>query len=350
MKENLKRWKGIIAFVVAIAMICGVFAAVVSKNSVHHTVYAANSEKTIIMQIGSNNMIVDGKEQVIDSDSNVMPMILFGRTLVPIRSVVEAMGGSVEWNNATKEITLKCNHDVIKLTLNYTEAFVNGDKKTLDVAPTSKNNRTMIPLRFVSENFHFKVDWDAASQIITITGEMGETTDMTNIKQQQTTAENNKPVVYMTTDISPEGLLAVYNKLGFETEGNVAVKLSTGEPPASNYLRPELIADLVQSVNGTIVECNTAYGGSRASTAMHKQVAKDHGFTEIANVDIMDENGSMKIPVAVGENISVDYVGKNLANYDSMIALSHFKGHTMAGYGGAIKNMSIGVASSEGKN
>ena len=141
--------------------------------------------------------------------------------------------------------------------------------------------------------------------------------------------------------------MAVYNKLGFKPEGNVAVKLSTGEPPASNYLDPNLIKDLVQSVNGTIVECNTAYGGSRAETAMHKQVAKDHGFTAIADVDIMDENGSMEIPVKNGENITVDYVGKNLANYDSMITLSHFKGHAMGGFGGAVKNMSIG--SSEGK-
>ncbi len=350
MKENSKKWKGVIAFVVAIVMICGVFAAEVSKNSVHHTVYAADSEKTIIMKIGSNTMVVNGKEQNMDSDSSIMPVIVSGRTLVPLRSVVEAMGGNVEWNNTTKKITLNCNHNVIKLTLNQTDALVNDNKKILDVAPTVKNNRTLIPFRFVSENFGFHVEWDAAAQTITMTG---GTADMSNVEQQQTTAskeENQKPVVYMTTDISPEGLLDVYNKLGFEAEGNVAVKISTGEPPASNYLRPELIADLVQSVNGTIVECNTAYGSSRASTAMHKQVAKDHGFTEIANVDIMDENGSMEIPITAGENINVDYVGKNLANYDSMIALSHFKGHAMAGYGGAIKNMSIGVASSEGKN
>ena len=130
----------------------------------------------------------------------------------------------------------------------------------------------------------------------------------------------------------------------------MAVKISTGEPPNSNYLRPELIKSLVQGVNGTIVECNTAYGGRRSSTALHKQVAADHGFTAIADVDIMDENGSLEIPVnAKNATIHENYVGANLENYDSLITLSHFKGHSMAGYGGAIKNMSIGIASSEGK-
>ncbi|MCD8090448.1 MAG: DUF362 domain-containing protein [Clostridiales bacterium] len=163
------------------------------------------------------------------------------------------------------------------------------------------------------------------------------------------TTDENASVVYFTSDISPDGLMAVYNQLGFEPEGNVAIKLSTGEAGNTHYLDPNLIKDLVQSVDGTIVECNTAYGGSRAETAMHRQVAEDHGFTAIADVDIMDEEGSMEIPIEGGDNISVDYVGSHLANYDSMITLSHFKGHAMGGFGGAIKNMSIGVASSEGK-
>lgn len=126
--------------------------------------------------------------------------------------------------------------------------------------------------------------------------------------------------------------------------------MSTGEPPASNYLRPELIGDLVQSVNGTIVECNTAYGGSRAETAMHYQVAEDHGFTQIADVQILDENGSMSIPVEGGTRLTEDLVGAAFADYDSYLVLSHFKGHAMAGYGGAIKNISIGLGSSEGKS
>ena len=158
-----------------------------------------------------------------------------------------------------------------------------------------------------------------------------------------------KPVVYMTTDISAEGLTAVYEALGASPTGNIAVKLSTGEP-GSNYLRPELIGDLVQSFdNPTIVECNTAYGGQRANTAMHYQVAEDHGYTAIAHVDIMDENGSMTLPVTGGSNLTENYVGANFANYDYYVVLSHFKGHSMAGYGGAVKNISIGIASSEGK-
>lgn len=162
--------------------------------------------------------------------------------------------------------------------------------------------------------------------------------------------ENNPSVVYMTKDISPAGLMAVYTKLNWSAEGNTAVKVSTGEPPASNYLNPELIKDLVQHVNGTIVECNTAYGGDRASTAMHRQVAEDHGFTKIAKVDIMDSSGSMTLPVNGGTHLKKNYVGKHFRDYDSFLVLSHFKGHSMAGFGGAIKNISIGIASSKGKS
>ena len=157
------------------------------------------------------------------------------------------------------------------------------------------------------------------------------------------------PAVYMTTEITPEGLMAVYEALGRQAQGeNVAVKISTGET-GSNYLRPELIGEFVQAVGGTIVECNTAYGGQRASTAMHYQLAEDHGYTAIADVDIMDENGSMTLPVTGGTVLTENYVGVNLQNYDFLVVLSHFKGHAMAGFGGAIKNLSIGCASSEGK-
>lgn len=164
------------------------------------------------------------------------------------------------------------------------------------------------------------------------------------------TKDGKAPVVYMTKDISPEGLMAVYKAMGWTPTGKVGVKLSTGEPPASHYLDPNLIKDLVHEVNGTIVECNTAYGGARASTAMHKQVAADHGFTAIADVDIMDEEGSMALPVANGFHLKENYVGSHFANYDSYLVLSHFKGHAMAGFGGAIKNISIGFGSSEGKS
>lgn len=157
------------------------------------------------------------------------------------------------------------------------------------------------------------------------------------------------PKVYMTTEISPEGLMAAYEALNWTPEGKVGVKISTGEPPASNYLKPDLIKELVQSVNGTIVECNTAYGGSRASTAMHLQVAEDHGFTAIADVDILDADSSMSLAVEGGTHLKEDFVGSHFANYGSYLVISHFKGHEMGGFGGAIKNISIGFASKEGK-
>ena len=174
-----------------------------------------------------------------------------------------------------------------------------------------------------------------------------------NLQQNTETNEpkdGNVPAVYMTNEISPEAIVEIYNKLEFEPTGKVAVKLSTGEAGNTHYLDPNLIKDLVQSVDGTIVECNTAYGGSRAETALHKQVAQDHGFTAIADVDIMDENGSIQIPVSdKATKLKYDIVGKNYENYDSMLVLSHFKGHAMGGFGGAIKNISIGIGSSTGK-
>lgn len=173
---------------------------------------------------------------------------------------------------------------------------------------------------------------------------------ISSYETNQTQPSDGAPVVYFTSDITPEGLTAVYEKLGWQPSGKVAVKLSTGEPPASNYLRPELIKNLVQSVNGTIVECNTAYGGSRAETAMHYQVAKDHGFTDIADFQIQDENGSMTLAVNGGSVLTENYVGAAFGDYDSYLVLSHFKGHSMAGFGGAIKNISIGLGSSEGKS
>lgn len=157
------------------------------------------------------------------------------------------------------------------------------------------------------------------------------------------------PNVFFTKNLSSEGLMAVYKALGRKAEGKVAVKISTGEPGGNNYLHPELIKDFVQSVNGTIVECNTAYGGKRSSTASHKQVTIDHGFTEIAPVDIMDEDGEISLPVKNGKRLKEDLVGSHFKNYNFFIILSHFKGHAMGGFGGAIKNMSIGIASANGK-
>ncbi|MBQ1202188.1 MAG: DUF362 domain-containing protein [Alistipes sp.] len=153
----------------------------------------------------------------------------------------------------------------------------------------------------------------------------------------------------MTTDISAEGLVRVYEALGVEATGKVAVKISTGEPGGKNYLKPALIKNLVQKVGGTIVECNTAYAGRRNTTEAHLEAAREHGFFDIANVDIMDADGEIKIPVKDTTHIKYNIVGKNLASYDFMINLAHFKGHAMGGFGGVLKNQSIGNASSRGK-
>lgn len=183
----------------------------------------------------------------------------------------------------------------------------------------------------------------------TVSGEAFNNSSDKELIEIGNTNQNSKAVVYFTKDITANSLVKVYEKLGWTPTGNVGVKISTGEPPRSNYLRADLIGDLVKKVNGTIVECNTAYGGERASTALHKQVAADHGYTSIANVDIMDEEGDLEIPINGGKRINHLITGTHIKNYDSIIVLSHFKGHQMAGYGGAIKNVGIGMSSSAGK-
>ena len=157
-------------------------------------------------------------------------------------------------------------------------------------------------------------------------------------------------VVYFTRDITPESLVSIYEALGVNSEGKrVAVKISTGESSRTNYLRPEFIKNLVQKVNGNIVECNTAYGGNRSTTAAHRRAIAERGFNDIATVDIMDEEGEIHLPVTDTKHIKYDIVGSHLQNYDLMINLAHFKGHAMGGFGGVLKNQSIGVASSSGK-
>lgn len=160
---------------------------------------------------------------------------------------------------------------------------------------------------------------------------------------------NTLPKVYMFKEITPENLVKIYKALGREATDKVAVKLSTGEPGGHNFLQPALIKDLVQLVDGTIVECNTAYGGGRSDTQKHLQAAEDHGFTAIAPVDIMDAEGEVRLPVKGGKHISYDIVGSHYPGYDFTVVLSHFKGHAMAGFGGALKNISIGIASANGK-
>lgn len=155
--------------------------------------------------------------------------------------------------------------------------------------------------------------------------------------------------VYFTRDISPEGLLKAYHALGVTPEGRVAVKISTGESDKTHRLSPELIGPLVKEVKGTIVECNTAYPGNRLHTADHLKLIHRHGYDSIAPVDIMDSDGDMKIAVKDTTWIKYDLVGKHLADYDYLINLAHFKGHQMGGFGGVLKNQSIGVASGRGK-
>ena len=155
--------------------------------------------------------------------------------------------------------------------------------------------------------------------------------------------------VYFTSEITPESLVQVFQALGVAPSGNVALKISTGEGANSNYLRPEFIQNLVNLTDATIVECNTAYGGVRDNTASHLQVVAERGFDQIAKVDIMDADGDLEIPVVDTTWIKHDIVGSHLASYDFMINLAHFKGHARGGYGGVLKNQSIGVASKHGK-
>lgn len=159
-----------------------------------------------------------------------------------------------------------------------------------------------------------------------------------------------KSKVYFTKEITPESLVKIYEALGVKLEGKVAVKLHSGEEGNQNYLRPEFAKAIVEKVNGTVVECNTAYEGARNTTDKHKKLMEKHGWTKYFDVDIMDAEGPDKVlEIPNGKVIKEDYVGKNIDNYDSMLVLSHFKGHPMGGYGGALKQLSIGCASSEGK-
>lgn len=159
-----------------------------------------------------------------------------------------------------------------------------------------------------------------------------------------------KSKVYFTSEVSNDSLVKMYEALGVNLPGKVAVKLHSGEQGNKNYLRPEFVKNLVERVNGTVVECNTAYPGARNTTEKHRKLMDEHEWTKYFNVDIMDAEGpDMELDIPNGLQIKKNYVGKNLANYDSMLVLSHFKGHAMGGFGGALKQLSIGCASSYGK-
>ena len=160
-----------------------------------------------------------------------------------------------------------------------------------------------------------------------------------------------KSKVYFIKEITPESLVKIYEALGINLEGKVAVKLHSGEEGNQNYLKPEFAKAIVEKVNGTVVECNTAYEGARNTTDKHRKLIEKHGWTKYFDVDIMDAEGPDKVlEIPNGKVIKKDYVGKNIDNYDSMLVLSHFKGHQMGGYGGALKQLSIGVASGHGKS
>lgn len=158
-----------------------------------------------------------------------------------------------------------------------------------------------------------------------------------------------KATVYFTKEITPQSLVRIYQALGKELNGRVGVKISTGEPGGHNYLHPELIGALVRQLNGTIIECCTAYGGRRQDPKLHWQTIRDHGFYDMAPCDIMDEFDEMDLSVENGFHLNRDIVGAHFADYDSVLVLSHFKGHAMGGFGGALKNISIGIASTRGK-
>lgn len=158
-----------------------------------------------------------------------------------------------------------------------------------------------------------------------------------------------KAKVYFTKEVSKEALIKVYGALNKELKGKVAVKLHSGEDGNQNYVRPEFVKPLIDKVNGTVVECNTAYNGARNTTEKHKKLMEKHGWTKYFDVDIMDAKEDLKLDVEGGTVLKENYVGKNIENYDSMLVLSHFKGHPMGGFGGALKQLSIGCASTKGK-
>lgn len=159
----------------------------------------------------------------------------------------------------------------------------------------------------------------------------------------------SKSKVYFTKNITPESVIKIYEALGVELPGKVGVKVHSGEVGNQNFIKPQFWKPIIDKVKGTIIECNTAYEGKRNTSEAHWETMKLHGWTDVAKVDIMDEEGEIELPIKNGKHIKTNYVGNHLKNYDSILVLSHFKGHPMGGFGGALKNISIGIASSYGK-
>lgn len=158
-----------------------------------------------------------------------------------------------------------------------------------------------------------------------------------------------KAKVYFIKEITPENVVKIYDKLGIELKGNVAVKVHSGEDGNQNYLRPEFMKNIIEHVGGTVVECNTAYDGARTNNKDHRELLEKHGWSKYYNVDLMDEDGDYEEEIPNGLTIKKDYLGTHIKNYDSVLVLSHFKGHPMGGFGGALKQLSIGFASRRGK-
>ena len=180
-------------------------------------------------------------------------------------------------------------------------------------------------------------------------GQMSAKQESKEVMQSTSKGQSSKlPQVYMTTDISSTGMLKVYQALGKLAKGNVAIKLHMGEPGNQNYLRPELLKELTQTVKGTFVDSNVYYGGARGNTEGHLQVAKEHGFT-FAPVDILDAEGEVRLPINGGKRLQEAIIGSHYKNYDFIISIAHFKGHMMAGFGGTFKNLAVGMASKNGK-
>ena len=186
----------------------------------------------------------------------------------------------------------------------------------------------------------------AAGLLMSSCGAKTEAAQAADVADVDTTAVST---VYYIKDITPENLVKIYKALGRKAEGKVAVKMSTGESNKSHQLDPALIKPLIDELGATIVECNTAYAGNRNSTDAHRKAAEEHGYTAIAEVDIMDAEGDTILPLEGGKHLCHDIVGKNFTDYDFTVVLSHFKGHAMGGFGGALKNVAIGIASSSGK-
>ena len=336
--------KRILSVFLSAVMLCIVFTGCASTNT-------PPAEST-----APSSGIEDNKDDDTTLSQEDIMYIIIGEHTLPVKLADNSSAAALRELLKQGDITVDA-HDYgnfEKVGSLGTELPTNDEQITTEPGDVILYQGDQITVYYDTNSWSFtrlgKIQGVSADELKAILGE-GDVRMVLSLTDYNSTAENDeKPVVYMTTHITPEGLIAVYKALGASPSGRIAIKLSTGESENSNHLRPELIGDLVRSFdNPTIVECNTAYGGNRASTARHKQLAKDHGYTELAPVDIMDENGSMTLPVTGGDNLTENYVGASFGNYDYFIVLSHFKGHAMAGFGGAIKNISIGIASSEGK-